>query len=100
MLRAIAMAARLEFTIDAPIDAAIASSRAEIARSAPARLIEEFYKLLRSGASEQAFRMLAERRLLEPIAHELQKGATERALAVARGARRLPQATSRTPPTR
>ena len=46
----------------------------EIARSAPARLIEEFYKLLRSGASEQAFRMLAERRLLEPIAHELQTG--------------------------
>src|SRR5687768_4875329 len=53
MLRAIAMAARLGFTIDAPIDHAIGSGRAEIARSAPARLIEEFYKLLRSGASEQ-----------------------------------------------
>jgi poly(A) polymerase len=78
MLRAIAMAARLGFTIDAPIDEAIASSRAEIARSAPARLIEEFYKLLRSGASEQAFRMMAERRLLEPMAHDLQKGASER----------------------
>ena len=78
MLRAVAMAARLGFTIDAPIDEAIAAHRGEIARSAPARLIEEFYKLLRSGASEQAFRMLAERRLLEPIAHELQKGAGER----------------------
>jgi poly(A) polymerase len=78
MLRAIAMAARLEFTIDAPIDDAIASSRDEIARSAPARLIEEFYKLLRSGASEQAFRMMAERRLLEPIAHDLQRGSDER----------------------
>jgi poly(A) polymerase len=78
MLRAIAMAARLGFTIDAPIDDAIASSRAEIARSAPARLIEEFYKLLRSGASERAFRMMAERKLLESIAHDLQKGATER----------------------
>jgi poly(A) polymerase len=78
MLRAIAMAARLGFTIDAPIDAAIGGSRAEIARSAPARLIEEFYKLLRSGSSERAFRMMAERRLLEPIAHELQKGAGER----------------------
>ena len=75
MLRAVAMAARLGFTIDPPIDEAIAAHRGEIARSAPARLIEEFYKLLRSGASEQAFRMLAERRLLEPIAHELQKGA-------------------------
>jgi poly(A) polymerase len=78
MLRAIAMAARLDFTIDGPIDAAIASSRAEIVRSAPARLIEEFYKLLRSGASESAFRMMADRKLLEPMAHDLQKGATER----------------------
>ena len=78
MLRAIAMAARLGFTIDAPIDNAIGNGRAGIARSAPARLIEEFYKLLRSGASEQAFRMMAERRLLEPIAHDLQKGAGDR----------------------
>ena len=78
MLRAVAMAARLGFRIDAPIDAAIASTRAEIARSAPARLIEEFYKLLRSGASEQAFRMMADRRLLEPIAHELQRHADGR----------------------
>jgi poly(A) polymerase len=78
MLRAVAMAARLDFRIDPPIDEAIASHRGEIARSAPARLIEEFYKLLRSGASEQAFRMLAARRLLEPIAPELQEGATDR----------------------
>jgi poly(A) polymerase len=74
MLRAVAMAARLDFTIDPPIDAAIAAHRADIARSAPARLIEELYKLLRTGASERAFRMLAERRLLEPIARELQQG--------------------------
>jgi poly(A) polymerase len=77
MLRAVAMAARLDFSIDPPIDTAIARHRGEIARSAPARLIEEFYKLLRAGASERAFRMLAERRLLEPIAHHLQKGAGE-----------------------
>jgi poly(A) polymerase len=75
MLRAVAMAARLGFRIDPPIDAAIATHRGEIARSAPARLIEEFYKLLRSGASEHAFRMMADRRLLEPIAPELQKAA-------------------------
>jgi poly(A) polymerase len=78
MLRAVAMAARLGFRIDAPIDEAIGRTRGEIARSAPARLIEEFYKLLRSGASEQAFRMMAERRLLEPIAHELQRNAEAR----------------------
>lgn len=78
MLRAVAMAARLDFSIDPPIDAAIAAHRGDMARSAPARLIEELYKLLRTGASEQAFRMLAERRLLEPIAPELQSGAKER----------------------
>ena len=77
MLRAVAMAARLDFTIDPPIDAAIATHRGEIARSAPARLMEELYKLLRTGAAERAFRMLAERRLLEPIARELQKGSGE-----------------------
>src|SRR5687768_13952373 len=65
MLRAVAMAARLGFSIDAPIDAAIAAHRGDLARSAPARLMEELYKLLRSGAAEAAFRMLAERRLLE-----------------------------------
>jgi poly(A) polymerase len=78
MLRAVAMAARLGFRIDPPLDEAIARHRADIARSAPARLMEEFYKLLRSGSAERAFRMLAERRLLEPIAQELQRGVTER----------------------
>ena len=78
MLRAVAMAARLGFRIDPPIDAAIAAHRSDLARSAPARLIEEFYKLLRSGASEHAFRMLADRQLLEPIAPELQQAAGPR----------------------
>src|SRR3954463_1148822 len=74
MLRAVAMAARLGFRIDPPIDEAIATHRDDITRAAPARLIEEFYKLLRSGSAEQAFRMMAERRLLEAIAPELQEG--------------------------
>src|SRR5262245_61655244 len=78
MLRAVAMAARLDFRIDPPIDAAIADTRGEIARSSPARLIEEFYKLLRSGSSERAFQMLAERGLLEPLANQLQANATPR----------------------
>jgi poly(A) polymerase len=78
MLRAVAMAARLGFRIDEPIDRAIETHRQDIARSAPARLMEELYKLLRSGSSERAFRLLAERHLLEPIAKELQRGATDR----------------------
>jgi poly(A) polymerase len=75
MTRAVAMAARLGFTMDPPIDAAIQAHRAEIARAAPARLIEEFYKMLRAGHSEQAFRMMAERGLLDPIAPILQEAA-------------------------
>jgi poly(A) polymerase len=77
MIRAVSMASRLDFTIDPPIDAAIAAHRGELARSAPARLMEEIYKLLRTGSAEKAFRMLAERRLLDPIAPELQKRSGE-----------------------
>ena len=72
MLRAVSMAARLNFSIDPPSEAAIEKHRAEIAKASPARLLEELYKLLRAGAGERAFRMLAERRLLEPIAAQLQ----------------------------
>jgi poly(A) polymerase len=75
MIRAVSMASRLDFSIDPPIDVAIAAGRGELARSAPARLIEEIYKLLRAGSAEKAFRMLADRRLLEPIAPELQRRA-------------------------
>lgn len=75
MTRAVAMAARLGFTLDPPIDAAIDVHRGEIARAAPARLVEEFYKILRAGHSEQALRMMSERRMLDPIAPALQEAA-------------------------
>ena len=73
MTRAVALAARLDFTIDLPIERAISKHRSEIARSAPPRLLEELYKILRTGYSEKTFKMLAERRLLEPIAPTLQR---------------------------
>ncbi|HYS25124.1 MAG TPA: polynucleotide adenylyltransferase PcnB [Vicinamibacterales bacterium] len=91
MIRAVSMASRLDFSIDPPIDAAIAEHRGELARSAPARLIEEIYKLLRAGSAEKAFRMLAERRMLEAIAPEMQKRAGDalwRSLASIDGYRR------------
>jgi poly(A) polymerase len=72
MLRAVVLAARLEFTIDAPVLEAIAAHRHEIARSAPARLVEEYYKILRSGHAEQAFRQLHETGLLKEITPELE----------------------------
>ena len=80
MLRAIVMASRLGFRLDAPIVAAIARHRSLIATSSPSRLIEEYYKILRSGAAELTFRALAEHRLLEPITPEIQRGAKNQAL--------------------
>ena len=75
MIRAIALASRLSFTIDPPVLAAIRKHRHEIAQSSPPRLLEEYYKILRAGASEKSFRWLAEVGLLEPITHELHRGA-------------------------
>src|SRR5471032_2794636 len=77
MMRAIALASRLEFTIDPPVLAAIRKHRHEIAQSSPPRLLEEYYKILRAGASEKSFRWLAEVGLLEPISAELHRGATD-----------------------
>jgi len=78
MLRAIALAARLGFTIEPRLVAAIRTHRHEIAKSSMPRLLEEYYKILRAGSSERAFRGLAEVGLLEPISSELHLGATER----------------------
>jgi len=80
MLRAIVMAARLSFRLDPPIVAAIDRHRSLIATSSPSRLIEEYYKILRSGAAEQTFRTLAEHRLLDPVTPEIQRGAKNQAL--------------------
>jgi len=75
MLRAVALASRLHFTIDPPTDEAIRRHRFEIGRSAPARLLEEYYKILRAGASESTFRRLIEVGLLEVVSPELHEGA-------------------------
>jgi poly(A) polymerase len=76
MLRAVALAARLGFRIEQPILDAIAAQRHEIANSSPARLLEEYYKILRGGSAEKTFRALAGVGLLEPISQELHRGAS------------------------
>jgi poly(A) polymerase len=58
MLRAVALAARLDFTIDRDTVEAIRFLRSEIVKSSSARLLEEFYKILRQGASQKTFKML------------------------------------------
>ncbi len=80
MLRAIVMASRLGFRIDEPVIKAIAKHRGLMATASPARLIEEYYKILRSGAAEVTFRALVEHRLLEPVTPEIQRGAKNVAL--------------------
>ena len=74
MLRAVVLAARLQFTIDDPVLDAIAVHRHEIARSAPARLLEEYYKILRSGHAAEAMRQLRETGLMKEISPELAAG--------------------------
>jgi poly(A) polymerase len=75
MLRAIALAARLDFTIEPKLLQAIRTHRQEIAKSSPARMLEEYYKILRAGSSERAFRGLGDVGLLEPTAPELHRRA-------------------------
>ena len=75
MMRAVVLAARLDFTIDPAVREAIARHRGLIARSAPPRLMEEFYKILRSGAATRAFRDLRDAGLLEPLCPELHRRA-------------------------
>src|SRR5439155_1456336 len=71
MLRAVAFASRLDLTIDQVVLGAIERYHGELARSAPARLMEEIYKVMRSGFAEQTFRRLVETGLLAAIAPEV-----------------------------
>jgi poly(A) polymerase len=71
MLRAVALAARLDFAIDEPVLESMARLHGELARSAPPRLMEEIYKVMRAGAAENTFRHLVETGLLAAIAPEV-----------------------------
>jgi poly(A) polymerase len=80
MFRAVAFAARLGFTLDRPVVEAIGAYRHLLGNAAPARLIEEYYKVLRSGSAEATFRLLAAHGLLETITPELHRGTDTDAL--------------------
>ena len=71
MFRAVALASRLDFTIDEPVVQSIARQHGELARSAPPRLMEEIYKVMRAGAAEKTFRTLVDTGLLAAIAPEV-----------------------------
>ena len=71
MMRAVVFAARLDFEIDQPILDAMETHRHEIGKAAPSRLVEEYFKILRSGYAEKSFRLLEATGLLREITPEL-----------------------------
>jgi poly(A) polymerase len=71
MIRAAVFAARLGFDLDEPVILAIAEHRQLIQKASPSRLMEEYFKILRSGYAEATFRALGRERLLELITPEL-----------------------------
>ncbi len=58
IMRAVKFATRLDFEIEEETWDAICESAPQLARSAPARVFEEIVRLLRSGTSQGAFKML------------------------------------------
>jgi poly(A) polymerase len=74
MFRAIVFAERLGFSLDPDVTRAIEELGSHIRFSAPARLMEEYFKLLRSGASAAAFQGLARAGLIEHISPEMEEG--------------------------
>jgi poly(A) polymerase len=77
MLRAVALAARLGFTIERDTLEAIRALRGEILKSSPARLLEEIYKILRQGASRKTFELLHDAGLLAYLLPEADEAIVE-----------------------
>jgi hypothetical protein len=77
MLRAVALAARLGFTIDRDSLEAIRTLRGDIVKSSPARILDEVYKILRQGASRKTFQMLHELGLLAYLLPEADQAIAE-----------------------
>ena len=71
MFRAAVFGARLGFDLDPLVVEAIAEHRGLIQKASPARLLEEYYKILRSGCAEACFSALERLRLLELMTPEL-----------------------------
>lgn len=71
MLRAAVFSARLGFTLDDLVLEAIDTLKPLIAKAAAPRLLEEYYKILRSGYAEASFRTLDQLGLLGLMTPEL-----------------------------
>lgn len=67
MLRALSLAARLKFRVQPELFLAILRHKGEIRDTSPSRLLEEFLKIIRSGAGAPVFAFLRETGLLPLI---------------------------------
>lgn len=65
MIRLLKFRARFGFSIDPETWSALEVSKEEIRKSSPARLLEELFKMLESGASSSFFRLMSECGILE-----------------------------------
>jgi poly(A) polymerase len=65
MLRLLKFRARFNFNIEAATQDALYVCKEEIVKSSPARLLEEFFRMLESGASAPFFTLMVEHKLLE-----------------------------------
>jgi poly(A) polymerase len=77
ILRAVKFAARCNLTIEPETYRRMMEHRSEIAKSAQARVSEEFYRLLRAGAAKRSMELLVETDLLEVFAPELARALRE-----------------------
>ena len=77
MLRAAVFAARLDFEMDEAVLDAVDTHGHLIQKASPARLLEEFFKILRSGHAEATFRVLDGVGLLGLVTPELQDAPDE-----------------------
>jgi poly(A) polymerase len=73
MLRAAVFSSRLGFSLDVLVLEAINELKPLIAKAAAPRLLEEYYKILRSGYAEASFRTLDSLGLLELMTPELRE---------------------------
>jgi poly(A) polymerase len=71
MMRAVEFASRLDFTIEEETYAGIGRHKHEILKASAPRVTEEILELLRRGWSHDAFRLLVDVGLLEPLLPEV-----------------------------
>ncbi len=101
-LRAIRIAARIGFEIEAETRKAMTAHRDEIWKSATPRIVDEFVRMLNQGAAAASFPLLAELGMIEGLLPGFAKAyadprAARTGPAQPRVARRSPEATGRSP---